>query len=126
MTDLSDFIYLRLSEVARAAVQQGDGRCAPAVNAKKQILEDCSKIVDRIPPADLEKGYPYFAPHANLAYRTLQNLASEWSDHPDYQEVKGALPRPRCFVEIEYGEDGSFIVITNEKITEDLRHLEEQ
>jgi hypothetical protein len=64
------------------------GRALREVEAKRAILADCQLAVSRqreFNAACARYGSPFPAPHANLAFRTLLQLAAIWNDHPDYR-----------------------------------------
>lgn len=64
------------------------GRALREVAAKRAILADCQRAMSKqreFSAAHVRHGSPFPSPHANLAFRTLLQLATVWSVHPGYR-----------------------------------------
>lgn len=66
-----------------------EGRLA-GIALKRAILADCMKATSKQTVFNADHaayGAPYLAPHANLAFRTLCRLATEFAGHLEYKET---------------------------------------
>lgn len=63
-------------------------RVHAGVEAKRRIVADCRKYAGgerEFNPDHARYGTPFMSPAANLAFRTLRSLASEYAGHPGYK-----------------------------------------